>query len=378
MFNYLYHVVLARVLGPAQYGDLAALLNVTWLWLLPGPVVTLVYTRIGRRQGRAGRVETGVLWGSGVVLWGLVWAVAEPLVRLLHVSALLFVLFTLEVVPSLALAANQGALQRARRFEWVGAVMLLNNGFRVVAAAGAAWAGLRLAALGVLEGVAAWCAWGLSAWAVARLGPHQGESGPATVAGTAVVGTLTALWALLDGLLAKHALGAHAAGLYNGLATIGHSVQYVSGSLGVVMMTNILARPSQRVRFFTASLGVYAAVAACFFALVAGWAPTVVRLILSPHFLPVASFLVYYGWGMIALGFLNLILLYAVAVDQWSVLLPAAGGMAIWVAVLWRTDTLSAFVGRSTAVLVATWAGSAAWMAASAWRRRWVNRAPVR
>jgi hypothetical protein len=61
-FNYLYHVVLAHVLGPKNYGNLATFLNVTSFMLIPASVVMLLYTRIGRRAPIQGRRES---WGYG-------------------------------------------------------------------------------------------------------------------------------------------------------------------------------------------------------------------------------------------------------------------------------------------------------------------------
>lgn len=377
VFNYLYHVVLAHVLGPAQYGELATLLNVTWLWLLPAPVVTLVYTRVGRPPKAQRRWHAVALWGGGLMLWGLVWAVGEPLFHLFRIPAGLFLLFTLEVIPSLALAANQGILQRARSFVWVGVIIVLNNGFRVLAAAGAAWVGLRLPGLGALEGVAAGAAWLLSAWAVREL-DHPGESSrTTTVLGTAVVGTITALWSLGDGLLAKHALTPHAAGLYNGLATLGHAVQFVAGSLGVVMMTNILAHPEARRRLFLTTLALYAAVAACFQAAWGYAGASLVRLILGGRFLAIVPVLLYYGWGMVALGLLNLLLLYAVAVKRWEGLVPAGLGMGCWVWGLWHAPRLGDFVFWTTAVSVGTLLATVAVMAIWPWARQLGRRAVV-
>ncbi len=342
-FNYLYHVVLAHVLGPAHYGDLTTFLNVTALMVIPASVVTLVYTRVGKRpKPRQARRESIYLWATATLLWGLVWIFNGFLGRLLHVSGLLLVIFTAEVVPSLALAANVGILQRARWYMYVGLLGVITTGFRVMAAAGAAWSGYRLAAVGVLEGLAAWVTWGGSRYVAARV--HEaGEAIDAKVVmGTAVVGVLNVLLGLADGLLAKHALTAVSAGRYGGLATIGHSLQYISQSLGTVMLTAIISDCSRRRRYLWMTILAYSTLAGVGEGIFVARGVWLVTIILGRNFLPIASALPYYGWGMMALGLNNIVMLYSVALKRWEVIAASGAGLSYWV---WRLTGLHRFSG---------------------------------
>lgn len=344
-FNYLYHVVLAHVLGPAPYGDLTTFLNVTALMVIPASVVTLVYTRLGKRpQGPESRRESVYLWGVAAVLWGLVWAFNRPLSRILHVSGPLLVIYTAEVLPSLALAANLGILQRARWYVYVGLLGVVNTGFRVVAAAGAAWSGYRLAAVGILEGVAAWVTWGGSRYVASRV-RETGEATNATViSGTALVGVTNVLLGLSDGLLAKHALTAAAAGRYNGLATIGHSLQFMSQSIGTVMLTAIISDFSHRRRYLWITVAVYATLVGVgegFFTVRGSW---LVIAILGQRFLPIVRFLPYYGWGMASLGLNNIVMLYSVALKRWEVVAASDLGLLYWIWQMARLHHFSSFV----------------------------------
>lgn len=353
LFNYLYHVVLAHVLGPGDYGNFTTCLNVTALLALPGGVVTLLYTRLGRRPQHGTR-ESLALWTGGAGLWAALVILRHQLSRIFHVPSLLLVVFTLETIPSLVLAANLGILQRARRYVWVGFLNILNTGFRIIAAAAAVLAHLGLDGVGLLEGVAAWVAWGASRLLSSRVSGTGEPSRTHVVAGTAVVGTINVLMGVTDGLLAKSALPPIRAGLFNGLATIGHTVQFFSTSFGTVMLTSIIARPHQEWYFFGRTVAFYLALAltAELFFTVLG--PTVVLVILGARFLSIVTWLPYYGLGMVSLGLLNIVMLYSVARKRWLVIISTSIGLGTWVYRLLSSHTIAAFVHVTTDVMVLT------------------------
>jgi hypothetical protein len=365
-------VVLAHVLGPGDYGDLATFLNVTAFLVLPGPVVTLLYTRLGRRRGWRARRESLALWVGGFALWGLLAALSGGLGRTLHVSPLLLIIFTVEVIPSLALAANLGILQRVRWYLWVGLLTVLITGFRVIAAGLAALihAG-PLTAVGILEGFAAFVAFWVSRRWAARA-PWAGEPSNADlISGTAVVGIINVLLAVSDGLLAKHYLPPIAAGRFNGLATIGHTVQFVSGSFGTVMLTSIMADPARRHRFLGLTALVYGSLAGGAELLFMTRGRWVVITVLGAHFSTLAPWLAEYGWGMIALGFINIAMLYSVALKRWEAVATTGLGLVVWVWRLAHAHTIQAYVGITASTLIAVFAATILVMTALQVYRGW-------
>ncbi len=376
VFNYLYHVVLARVLGPGDYGDLAALLNVTALMMLPGPVVTLLYTRLGRRRPSRAIQESWLLWFSGVGLWLLLALLSRPLARALYVSPLLLIIFTLEIVPALALSANLGILQRVRWYFWVGLLTVLITAFRIVAAALAAFLHVwPLTTVGFLEGLAAFVAFGFSRQWASRA-PWVGEPPKAQViSGTAVVGVINVLLAIADGLLAKHFLAPIAAGRFNGLATIGHTVQFISTSFGTVMLTSIMQDSTKRLRFLSMTILLYAGLAGLAETLFMIRPTWVIMTVLGTGFRPAARWLPYYGWGMIALGFINIAMLYSVALKRWEAITTTGLGLIVWVIRLSHAHTIGEFVRSTTTTLVAALLATVVVMMAAKAYGRW--RGPV-
>ncbi len=351
VFNYLYHVVLAHVLGPRQYGDLATFLNVTSFLIIPAAVVTLIYTRVGKYTKQNSYVQSIVLWAGGTGLWLGVWILGKNLSEIFHINHTLLIIYTAEVVPSLALAANVGMLQRSRWYLWVGLLGVLNTGFRVIAAAGALWSSYRLLAVGILEAMAAWVTWSVSRTMVTRVLLKGEETSTGVIVGTAVVGIINVLFALVDGLAAKYALSPLLAGKYTGLATIGHSLQFVSGSLGTVMLTAILSDPKYRYRYAIMTLASYSVLAGIgewLFTYHASW---LVLTILGRGFMGIAPWMGLFGWGMACLGLLNIFMLYSVARGRWEVVVTAGGGLIYWVWALVHDHSLESFVISTTNIM---------------------------
>ncbi|AUW95565.1 capsular biosynthesis protein [Sulfobacillus thermotolerans] len=354
VFNYLYHVVLAHVLGPHKYGDLTTFLNVTSFLVMPASVVVLIYTRLGKRPRPAEQRDAWWLWGIGVVSWAAIWVFAGPLSRTFHVSQLLLIIFTAEVVPSLALAANTGILQNARRYLLVGALAVLNGLFRVVAASSALWPVYRLVVVGGLEGAAAWVTWVVSRRMVRTVPVQEEATGFGMVTATGVVAVINVLYAIVDGLAAKYALPPEIAGQYTGMAIMGHSIDFVSGSLATVMLTAMLSDPSHRYSYLGLTVAVYGLLAGLVQWIFIAHGARLVIMILGPRFLAIAPWIPSYGWGMIGLGLLNIAMFYSIAQSRWEVITTTGCGLLVWTWTLVHDHTLRAFTLSTAHILVAT------------------------
>jgi len=365
--NYCYHVVLAHLLGPSEYGSLATLLNLTTVMVIPASVVTLIYTRFGRREQQAER-ESWLLWSLGVALWILMVGFRNDLAQILRVGSLLVVIFTLELIPSLAIGANMGILQHVRRYWAVGLLIALSNGIRVLAALATMLTLYRLLALGLFEAAAAAVTFAVSRWLSAATVAQTKDSSPGGVTETALVGVANVVMAVADGMISKHNLSPFWAGEYNGLATIGHTIQYISGSLGTVMLTSILAEPKAHLKFAGLTLAVYGILSASAQWVFCQRAEEVVELVLGTHFVAVVPYLGRYGWGMMAVGFLNITLMYAVASKRWAPMALVGLGIIVWVGGLSLQNTFAGFVNATVVIMGATAAAAMGMQIILAWR----------
>ncbi len=287
--NYVYNIVMARMLGPAGYGALGALLALALIASVPGlglQVVVARHTALRAREPRA----VAELWSAtlasvalaGLAL-GLLVAAASPLLngylRLGSPAPALWL--AASVAPLPALAAVQGLLQGLERFAALAVVLLL-------AAAGKLAAGIALVALGTgVDGAIAAVAVGplvavllALAWMrpaagrPVRPGRHwarllPGGLGREVAAATSGILGVFVL-ANVDVLLARHHLGAAASGLYAAGAVVAKIAYWAPQFVVLIvfprMVTSrdrgrLLARSAACVAAFGALLVVAAAAA---------------------------------------------------------------------------------------------------------------------
>jgi hypothetical protein len=362
--NYFFSVLAAHGLGPARFGTLVTFLNVLSVLLIPQPVATLVYTRVGRRPG-AWR-EALLLWAVGAALFVGTLAATPMLTATLRVAARLIPLYALAVVPSFALAANLGALQRARTYARVGLVYAATSLLNLAAVSIALVLRLPLAGFGLLLSLAAWVVWALSRLLAARIPPGEPTPTSGLLAGTASAGTLFTLFSLTDSLIARHTLPLRAAGLYIGLSTVGSSLTFFSGTFGTVMLTAILEDPLGSARYLLRAVALFLLTALVGEALFLAAGPLVLTVVLGPAFLAVRPYLPLYGLAMIALGLLNVLLLFTVALRRWLGVGVAAAGYLVWVLALLAERSIAGFTAATAVTMTLT---VLATTAAVLWRR---------
>jgi O-antigen/teichoic acid export membrane protein len=351
--NYFFSVALAHDLGPRRFGLVATLLNVVAVLLIPLPVAALVYTRIGRRE--ESRLEPLLLWGLGLVLFAVPLLLHRELDALFGLSLPEIAAFTVAVVPSFAYAANLGALQRSRRYLAVGALGAATAFLNLAAVlVGLTAFGAAAGTLGILLSLVAWIVWGTSRLLSGRLPPGEPTPASRVLLGTAFAGALYTLYSLTDSLVARHALSASAAGRYIGISTIGSALSYFSGPFGTVMLTAALEEPEAARSFLRRSLVLYAVTSCGGELLFLVATRPLVTAVLGRAFLAASRLLPPYGLAMVALGLVNILLLFAVAEGLWPLLALAAAGYAAWLTALLSAHTLWALTDRTLAVLGAT------------------------
>lgn len=279
--TYVFHVATSRLLGPAEYGELAALLAVLMVLSVPlGVVQTIVAKRAacsGEKPGPpAAAAELVVVATRAVlpvaVLAALIVAAAAPaLESLLRAGLLPAILLAPYTLLALVGAVPLGVLQGRSRFGALatammfGVVVRLGVGVAVVAAGfgvAGAMAAVVLAQAATLG----------SALALARVPIHGWRGTPESTEGFSreVVPTVLALgsfWLLaeLDIVLARHYLDEHASGLYSSAGLVARGVLFVAAAIAVVALPRFVsaaARGEEAIRWLRMTLLTVAVLAA--------------------------------------------------------------------------------------------------------------------
>jgi len=248
--NFVFHVVLSRLLGPSGYGWLGALLNLTAVLAIPlAAVQVTVAQSIARRPDPSDTPPLGRLLRisalAAVVGVGL-WLAATPTIdRFFHLhDADATIVLGLWLFPAIPAAVMEGVLLGQRRFRAMGIGQLLGGGLARLAA------GVILVELGmgVFGGVLATVLAGVVVlavytWALRATLGRRGRFVPRTTDAILSVVSLggAALLMSIDVWMARHFLSAHAAGLFTAAATAGRIALFVPGAVTLVYFPRLAA-----------------------------------------------------------------------------------------------------------------------------------------
>ncbi|MCF6743787.1 polysaccharide biosynthesis protein [Blastococcus sp. KM273128] len=263
---YVFTVLAARLLAPAAYGELAALLGVVLVGSVPGTgVQTTAALLLGGRDGdrrTTGRLHaTALAVGLGVSAVAL--ALVPVLVALLHLpTAGAAVWLALLLLPQTVAVGYQGLLQGAGRFRRLAVLTVAFGAGKLTGGlAGLLVAGSPAGALaGMTAGAALTAAGG---WVAAgRPGLVRGLRRP-LAASLRAAGALLGLVVLLnlDLLLARHHLPGAASGEYAVASIVAKVAFWLPQGIGVVLLPR-LADAAGRHRVLPSALGAVAAVGA--------------------------------------------------------------------------------------------------------------------
>lgn len=341
---YVFTVVAARLLAPEAYGELAALLGVMFIGVVPMTgLQTASALTLGRRPDDQplvmARLHATMLAGALAV--GVIGLLAVgPLVSLLHLRGPSTVLWLVAVlVPHTLVGGYDGLLQGSGRYGRLAAV----HGLFGVTKTGGGITGLLVGGTpeSALVGMALGCTTSaVLGWLVTGRPGLAREVRPHVRAAARASGALLGLVLLvnLDVLLARHHLPAHLAGEYAVASIFSKVAFWLPQGVGVVLLPR-LADPRSRRRVLPAAV----ALVACTGALI-----TAVTALLGARALPLVGGAEYgaalggWTWLFALLGtFLALaqLLLYSgiAAADR-------GAGVAVWCAVVLEAVVVEVFV----------------------------------
>ena len=307
--NFLFHVLISRLLGPSHYGALGAVLNVISVLGVPLGAVQLAVTRaVAPGRGKGGRslrrlIVKAMLWGT----WGMaaVWLLSPLIDGFLNLQSP-FANLTIGVWIPLAVVAAvlQGVLLGELRFAPVAVATFLGGGALRLASG----ALLVVAGFG-LEGAVAATVVGQVCTTAALVLVARREvfaTGPETIrislrdavlSIVALAGytTLTGI----DVFLARHFLAPVAAGRYAAAAIAGHIALFLPGALATVAFPRLVSASRTGIsvgKTLSETLGLVTAIALAAFAVLAVMPGVVVEVLFGPQYADAASIV-----GIIAL-----------------------------------------------------------------------------
>jgi O-antigen/teichoic acid export membrane protein len=254
-FNFAYNVSMARLLGPAQFGNVSAMATLLMLCSAIGLSFQLVCAKfVARNQhsGLAGTIYDGLMkraWLVALAVGCSLLALSSPITRLLRLpSALLVMILAIGIAFSVPLGVKRGALQGLCSFAPLSGNFIVESLTKLVAALLLVWLGY-----GVYGAVGAISASVLAAFLFTRLGLRTRATGEMEAApfrayfqegmqaivffiGQVVINNI-------DILLVKYYFDAEQAGLYAAVALFGRLLYFACWSIVSAMFPVSAASP---------------------------------------------------------------------------------------------------------------------------------------
>ena len=251
--NYLYHLLMGRMLGPIDYGILASLISLTYLFNIPMGTLGLVVVKyVSALRGRRefGGIAYFYSWLNKKVTilalagFFLLIIISPWLASFLHLDSTLPIL--LAIVLSLVgiyLTINTSVLQGFLRFGLMSILGVISVFLKLIIAISLVYLGWKVlgAILSILIGSILGCL--LAGFFVARL-LKKGKKKEKKISGRKIFNysipaffstlAFTSLYTI-DVVLARHFLPAQEAGFYAALATLGKVIFFATGPIVIVM-----------------------------------------------------------------------------------------------------------------------------------------------
>jgi O-antigen/teichoic acid export membrane protein len=351
--NYLFHLIAARRLGPARYGDLATLITLSSLISLPlGGVQIWVARYVAQREAaddadairwfvRRLSLLLGLLGlAFSVVFIGLAW----PIQQALGIESLSAVVLTaLTVFPALVTPLPWGVAQGLQRFGFVALAyasgpiarlvlvgITFEVGMQVEGAMLATLASMLVALTIPVIALREW--WRPSSIAERHLNqPRIFRSLMPVMVGLLAVTSLTSV----DVVVAKAALTSHEAGIYGSASLVGRVILYLPSAIITVLLPRVAARVAGRratedllrrsvavtFAFCVSGTLVYAAVGV-----------PITRIAFGTKYSDAGHLLWLFGIAMSAFAVLNVLLIYHLALEQARMSWLLLGGALVQIA----------------------------------------------
>ena len=344
--NFLFHVLISRLLGPSQYGALNAVLNVIAVLAVPLGAVQLAVTQAvvsgaGKERISLRRLTVkATLWGAGAM--AAVVVVSPLMDGFLNLKSPVADLAMGVWIPLAVVAAVlQGALLGELRYMPVAVASFFGGGaLRLATGALLVSAGFGLG--GAVAATVIGQAFTTAALLlVARREVFATGRDPIRISLRDAVLSIAALagYTTLTGIdvfLARHFLAPVAAGLYAAAQTAGRIALFLPGALATVAFPRLVSAGRTGIsvgKTLTETLGLVTAIGLAAFAVLAGVPGIVVGVLFGPKYLGAASILGIIALTSVFLSIIGLLTYFHVARRSLAALYSWAGVALVWVLV---------------------------------------------
>jgi O-antigen/teichoic acid export membrane protein len=355
VFSYLFNMLMGRLLGPEQYGEMAAVLSVLTIVSVAGSAISIIVMRYsgelyhGEKFDALNRLIAIFLRFAlflGLILFLLGLILSKPISAFFHIDHLVPVIIGFSsFVFGLLIVVNRGVLQGTQRFSELTIANVIEMIVRLLL-------GLILVKIGFeLNGAMLATVIATITAFLITMGPindirQKKQAKSASGANfrfdkkemlsyalpTIAVTLFLTAFINIDIILVKHYFPAEVAGQYSAVATVGKIILYIAAPIITVMFPMISekkAKGEKHFKIFLASLAFTAGIASLILAVYSVMPYFIVNLLYGESYAKMANFLPSLGVFVLLYAMVNLIANYFMAIKNFIFLYFFVGAIIV-------------------------------------------------
>lgn len=357
--NYIYHLIMGRLLGPVSYGELATLLSLSGLLAIIPASFSLVITKYISSAHTNKDVESIIKWSdkkvflAGGIAFLLIFLTSRYISSFLSIgNQWLVTIIGAGLVFTLPLILNRSVLQGLLRFKQMVISILVESSLKLLLGAVFVYIGFSVG--GALAGliIAGFVGWLLSRWFISDY-IRGGEAKPPILKPFVMYSISVLIYSIAmtslystDIILVKHFLSSHDVGIYAALSTLGKIIFFGAGPIGAVMFP-LVAQKQKKGENYTTVFN-YSFILTSLFALtilaVYWLQPAIaIKILYGSRYLEGTNLLIWFGIFMMFFTLSSLFITYNLSIGRVKVvILPSLAAIAqiggIWV---YHADTMT-------------------------------------
>lgn len=351
LLNYIYHLVIGRMLGPSFYGELASLISlIGLLGIIPGSLSLVIVKYVSSAKNER-EVSILIHWLKtkvfqvSLIFFIFIIVISPALASFLHIKELsYFFLIALSSLFAIQTLLNRSILQGLLKFKEMILSVFLENSAKLLISVVLVYLGFRVGGAMIAFVIAALLGWLFTNFYLKI--QSKKESNPSlnlkpmflfTIPVLAQSLAVTSLYSS-DLILVKHFFSSHDAGLYAALSTLGKIIFFGAGPIGSVMFPIVSKRHAAGLkvkRIFLYSF--FATVAISFSILIVYllFPGLAINLLYGSAYLESANLLIWFGIFMTLFTLSSLLINFHLSLNRTKVVVLPLLAAIIQIVAIW-------------------------------------------
>ena len=351
IFNYIFTLLMSRMMGVESFGEVSALLSLMLIIGVPAAALSMLMTRESASRLHTTHHSVRDLFLllrrhtfiAAMIAWGLFLLMVPMLSGFLHIASVPFIIFSLLIPFTASSSLQSGTLQGLQEFWLLSKQNILNALIKLVGSVALVMAGFSVVGVVcalVLAQIATWIYGSIAMHRKLAITPKSKSESEQDVKTLGVIFTsllfatlLLTLLSNMDVLLAKHFLSPLLAGQYGALSTIGKIVIYGISAVTTVLLPMVSAAHASGngggERVLGLSLAAIAAGSFVIFAVFALFPGFFVHALFGAAYAPIASDLAIMAFAMGFVGLSTALINYFIAIRNTSFMYLLTGSLVI-------------------------------------------------